>query len=475
MIMPSRSPLEEVRRFFHINPVPAGSLVVVAVSGGPDSVCLLQVLYRLREELGLRLHVAHLDHCLRGAESEADADYVRKLAEDLGLPVTVGQRDVNEYRREHRLSLEEAAREVRYAFLEEVVRDTGAYAVAIGHTADDRIETVLLNLLRGTGTRGLRGLMPVSHRDNGEGLLVLRPLLEVSREATQVYCLETGLEPRQDASNLSKKYTRNRVRHNLIPTLRAFNPRIEEAMLRLARLSADDADFIEKEVENVAGSIVSIEGEAAVIDRAAFTVMHPALQRGILRAAVLAVRGTLKDIEAGHIEDMLEAGRGPSGNVITLPDGLVFCIQYDRYILAADNGSFCPLPELWEEYPLTVPGVTMAGGWAVTAEVLPSSDVPVTEEHDPFAARMDYDLTGPELTVRARRRGDRFRPLGLGAEKKVGEFMIDEHVPRAWRDRVPLVVSPQGIVWVAGYRIDDRYKVTVQTGCVLRLQFRRTS
>ncbi len=468
--MSQRSPLEEVRRFFQRNPVPPGSLLIVAVSGGPDSVCLLHVLFRLRDELSLRLHVAHLDHRLRGAESDADAAYVRELARDLGLPVTIGQRDVAGYRKKHKLSLEEAARDARYAFLEDVALETGAYAVAVGHTSDDRTETVLLNILRGAGTRGLRGLMPVTIRNEGAALLLLRPLLEVSREGTQSYCREFGLEPRQDASNLSSEYTRNRVRHSLMPVLREYNPRIEEALLRLARLAADDTDFIAGEVEKAKNSVVAVAEGAARIDKACFNGLHPALQRGILREAVLAVRGSLKDIEAGHIEDMLIATHGPSGKAIMLPDGLSFCIEYDRFVLTPDTGAFCPLPELDGEHPLAVPGVTVLPGWEVTAKI---DDGQTAAGDTPYAARFDYDLTGTQLSIRTRRKGDRFQPLGLDAEKKVGEFMIDEHIPRAWRDRVPLVTSPEGIVWVAGYRIDGRYKVTEKTSRILHLELRR--
>ena len=472
--MSEQSPPEEVRRYFELHPVPPGSLLVVAVSGGPDSVCLLHVLFSLRKELSVDLHVAHLDHRLRGAESDADAAYVKRLAQGLGLPATIGQHDVAGYRREHKLSLEEAAREVRYAFLEDVVRQTGAYAAAVGHTADDRAETVIMNILRGAGTRGLRGLLPFSRRNNGEGVVIIRPLLEVNREQTVAYCRIGGLRPRSDLSNLSGEYTRNRVRHSLMPFLRDYNPRVREALLKLAHFAADDTDYIADEVKKIQSSVMSVEKETAVIDRKAFLALHPALQRGILREAVLAVRGTLKDIEAGHIGDMLEAAQKSSGKIIMLPDGLAFVTEYSRYVLAADSSAFRPLPEVNGETTLMLPGITELPGWEVIAEISGTGEEGRAGETGSFTVRLDHEKTGSVLTVRTRRTGDRFRPLGLDADKKLGEFMIDEHIPRAWRDRVPLVTSPQGIAWVVGYRIDDRFRVTEKTARILRLEFRRT-
>ncbi len=312
-----------------------GEKLVVAVSGGPDSVCLLHILSGLREELGIRLHVAHLNHQLRGRESDADAKYVAGLARRLRLPATIESRDVPAYRKKHRISLEEAAREVRYDFLAEVAKNTGAARLAVGHTLDDHIETVLMHLLRGSGTRGLRGLLPISPLKTATGILIIvRPILGLSREETMAYCHQHRLKPRLDASNLSPEMFRNRIRRYLLPELRKYNPQVAGALLRTAAIAADDLDFIDKEVDKVWRDVVREQKGAVIIDKKKFIALPPALQRYLLRRSIESVLGSLKDIEAGHIEDVLNALDKPAGKVIGLPFGLSFTIEYDRYVLA---------------------------------------------------------------------------------------------------------------------------------------------
>jgi tRNA(Ile)-lysidine synthase len=452
--------------------VPGGKLVV-AVSGGADSVCLLYLLAGLQEQLDVRLHVAHLDHRLRGRQSRADARYVAGLARRLGLPATIASRDVQAYRREHRLSLEEAAREVRYAFLAEVAAAAGADRAAVGHTADDQVETVLMHLIRGSGLGGLRGLRPLGRRAGaGRGLTIVRPLLVLGREETAAYCRRHRLRPRTDTSNLSPGPFRNRIRLRLLPELRKYNPRIDAALLRTARLAAADLDFIEAEVARQWRQVAQERDGLVVLDREKLADLPPALQRRLLREAMAAhpSREGLKDIEAGHIEELLEALAKPSGKVIGLPGGLSFIVEHDRLLLADGGASSCPFPPLKGETPLNIPGRTSLPGWDIHAGILTSVDGAVSSS-DRLTAFFDFASAGSQLTVRSRRPGDRFQPLGLGAAKKLTDFMIDARIPRAWRRSVPVVVSPVGIVWVVGWRIDERVRVDEATGPVLRLTF----
>ena len=211
--------------------------LLVAVSGGPDSVCLFHILVKLQEALGMELHVAHLNHQLRGADSEADAEYVSYLGDQLGIPATREGRDVKAYQDQQRISLEEAAREVRYTFLTEVAKSIRASRVAVGHTTDDHVETILMHLIRGTGTRGLRGLQPSMALQSAQNSpTIVRPLREVSRQETAAYCHRHNLMPRIDASNLSLSPLRNRIRQQLLPLLRTYNPRVTDALLRTARI-----------------------------------------------------------------------------------------------------------------------------------------------------------------------------------------------------------------------------------------------
>ncbi len=455
--------------------IPPGQKLVVAVSGGPDSVCLLHILLKLRQELDIELHIAHLNHQLRGRESDADAAYVAELARKLRIPATIASRNVKSYRAHHRISLEEAAREVRYSFLAEVAAKEGAERVAVGHTAADHVETILMHLIRGSGTRGLRGLLPINTwLSAGTDLIIIRPLLELTREETAAYCRRHRLHPRVDATNLSPELFRNRIRHELLPLLRGYNPQVVEALQRTARLAADDLDFIDKEVARWQDEVTYKEGDAVILDRKKYLALPPALQRYLLRSSIESILGNLKDIEARHIEDVLMALKKPAGKVIGLPEGLNFTIEHDRYVLAADTTSTCPFPSLEKEYRLKVPGQTSIPGWKIKASITsrPVAKDKIGKAHD-FTAFLDFNKTGGTLIVRHRLEGDRFQPLGIKTLKKLNTFMIDARIPRAWRGRIPVVTSPGQIIWVAGWRIDERAKVTARTKKVLRLEFRR--
>jgi tRNA(Ile)-lysidine synthase len=467
-------PEQKVLRFINEHHlVPTGQKLVVAVSGGPDSVCLLHVLCGLRRELKIELYAAHLDHRLRGKASAADAAYVAGLARKLGLPATIEARDVKAYRKESGLSLEEAAREVRYAFLAEVAAREGAARVAVGHTATDHVETILMHLVRGSGVRGLRGMLPSSTLPvNGKNLIVIRPLLELTREETAAYCCRHRLYPRHDASNDSPELFRNRIRRELLPLLRDYNPRVDEALQRTARIAADDLSFIDNEVAVRYEKIARLENEAVILDKTYFMALPVALQRYILRRALESLLGNLKDIEAGHIEEVLAALAGPSGKAIGLPGGLSCTIEPARYLLARDAAAACPFPALAKEYPLQVPGRTRLPGGEMMASIIRRDEAGLPA--DDFTAFFDFDKTGADLVVRRRRAGDRFQPLGLPGLKKLGVFLIDARVPRSWRGRIPIVTAPGQIIWVTGWRIDERAKVTAGTEKVLRLEFRRS-
>ncbi len=444
--------------------------LLVAVSGGQDSVCLLHILVKLQEELDIGLHVAHLNHQLRGAESEADARYVSDLAHRLGIPATIEQRDVKAYQAQRRISLEEAAREVRYTFLSQAAKSIGATRVAVGHTADDHIETILMHLIRGSGTRGLRGLQPSSRwQSSGNSLTIIRPLLPVSREETADYCHRHQLMPRTDASNLSLSPLRNRIRHQLLPLLRSYNPQVAEALLRTARIAGDDLAFLDEEGTRLWSEIAQRQENTIILDKERFLELPSALKRHLLRMSIEKLLGNLKDIETRHIEEIMDALTKPAGKRISLPGGLNFSIEYNQYLLGPDPAALSPFPSLEGEFSLTLPGETLLPDWRVEATIINREQM--TEKDADFTAYFDLDKTGDKLVVRPRQPGDRFQPLGMSQPKKLGEFMIDTKIPHAWRQRIPIVCSPQHILWVVGWRIDDRVKVTENTKRILCLKF----
>ncbi|HEX77249.1 MAG TPA: tRNA lysidine(34) synthetase TilS [Dehalococcoidia bacterium] len=449
--------------------VPSGQRLLVAVSGGPDSVCLLHILWQLRQELGAELYMAHLNHQLRGAESEADAAYVEGLAHRLGLPLIVERGDVRGYQARHRCSEEEAAREVRYAFLARSAEALGAGAVALGHTADDQAETILMHLVRGTGAAGFRGMSPLVRRrpQGATGPLVLvRPLLEVSREETQAYCQDHDLKPRWDASNVSPAHLRNRFRSELLPLLEGLNPNIKEVLLRAARSLDLDLDYLEGQAAALWGQVASREDQTLALDTAKMRALHPSLQRHLLRRALRELLGDLKDVEAVHIEDLASLVGKPAGRRLSLLRGLEAATDYGRLLLGF---SIWDRSTLEGEYRLEVPGEVKLPGGLIRASLL--REWPETYNEAKGRVFGDYRASGGGLTVRARRPGDRFQPLGMDQPKKLQDFMVDAKIPRALRDGIPLVCSPRGILWVVGYRLAHWARVTEETEQVLCLEY----
>jgi tRNA(Ile)-lysidine synthase len=321
---------EAARRFTVQNKlVPPDETVLVGVSGGADSVCLLHILAGMQEKLEITVHLAHLNHMLRGAESDGDARYVSRLAKKLGVAGTIESRDVRAYQSAHRASLEDAARQVRYRFFAEVAQEVGASRVAVGHTADDQAETILMHLVRGAGPTGLLGMRPLTIWTSPglAGLTVIRPLLAVSREETRTYCREHRLTPREDSSNLSLSPFRNRIRRELLPLLCSYNRRIGEALIRTSDTLAVELSFLEECVSEAWPKVASEEDGAIVLDRDSVVSLHPAVQRHLLRRVTSEVLGDLEDIEWKHIEKMRHGLTLRKGKRVILPRKLTLSVE----------------------------------------------------------------------------------------------------------------------------------------------------
>lgn len=470
-----------------------GAAVVVGVSGGPDSLCLLHLLHRLAPAWSLRLHAAHLNHGLRGAEADADADFVAAVAAEWGVPCTVERADVAALAAASGASLEEAARHARYAFLARVAGHVGADAIAVGHTADDQAETVLMHFLRGSGLAGLRGMLPVTPltdyrllaQDAPEtaALRLIRPLLDVPRSDVLAYCRAHGLQPRFDRSNEDTTFFRNRLRHELLPLLETYNPQVRRVLRHTATVLADDYALLHSLAEAAWAEVLREETpEGLVVDLARWRSLPTSLQRAVLRQAIGRRRRSLRNINFVHIERALEVLRaGQAGARATLPAGLEAVVGYDCF-LVGEAGVGLPTgdaPQLAEpRLPLAVPGVTALGrGWQVEAALLAPADLPASWQSnpDPWRAWLDADAVGPAPALRTRRRGDRFQPLGMaGRHKLLAEFFTNLKVPPPARDRWPLLVTADDeIAWVCGLRVDQRAAVTPATRRVLQVALRR--
>ncbi|MCL1885156.1 MAG: tRNA lysidine(34) synthetase TilS [Dehalococcoidia bacterium] len=460
---------QRIEAFFRGNNL-LDSRLIVAVSGGADSVCLLHALATLKNELGLGLYVAHLDHMLRGEESQADAEYVETLTSKMMLSIDIGHVDVQSLRCRHKMTLEEAAREARYGFLAQTADKYVTDIIVTGHTQNDQIETILLHIIRGCGVRGLVGLQPIVSRTIGKRQVkIIRPLLNITKNETQEYCERHNLLPRLDRSNLDPVPMRNRMRLQLLPLLEMQDSNVSEEILRLSSAAKGELACLDNQTSQLMQRATTIQNNVIIFDRLALINAGPAALGHLLRGCLERLLGDLHDIESIHIDGMLSLMQKPAGRQMSLPHGLLFLTGYDSYRLGKEEDLSCPFPPLENKYRLGIPGEVSFPGWQAEVTIVQTMD----RADDPMVAYMDLDATGEELWVRCWQEGDFFQPLGLGSIKKLGRYMIDARIPKLWRKKIPLVMSPVGIVWLVGYRLDDRAKVTSQTKRILRLKFQR--
>lgn len=459
-----------------------GDRVVVGVSGGPDSLCLLHLLHTLAPTLQLSLHVAHLNHGLRGAAADDDAAFVAATAAAWGWPSTVEQADVAALAAASRSSLEEAARNARYAFLARVAATQQARVVAVGHNADDQAETVLMHFLRGSGLDGLRGMQPASPlpalTPAAASLTLIRPLLFTPRTEIEAYCAAHDLAPRQDASNADLTFFRNRLRHELLPLLASYNPQLRTTLGRTAAALAADADLLHGQLTAVWPTLVRDENEGALVfDLAAWRALPLSLQRMTLRAAVQRLRVHLRDLGFEHVEEAVWLLRaGSTGDQATLPAGLRVTLAYDYFTVSAGMPPAPPAPQLpADRLALPVPGSVNMAEWRVETALLDRAALPAgwQSNADPWQAWLDADALGPTPTLRVRRTGERFQPLGLAGEKLLAEFFTDTKTPAAVRARWPLLAaSDDHIAWVCGLRMAGHAAIHAATTRVLHVRLR---
>ena len=442
-----------------------GHTLLVAVSGGPDSMALLHMLWRLRKPLALELFVAHLNHLMRPSATE-DALFVETAARDLGILCICGTIDVPTYQRQHKLSPEDAARRVRYAYLRATAAQLGADRIAVGHTADDQAETVLLHLVRGSGLRGLGGMPPVRAP-------VIRPLIRVLRRDVLEYLRAHRLPFREDPTNDQRRYTRNRIRRDLLPTLqRSYNPRLVQALCTTAQLLADDEAALQAvSHQRFLSARLPAPPAQSQLRIAELIPLPVALQRRVLREALAEVMGSLQGITHTHITAILGLLRAGAGNKwVRLPRGVVVERRY--HVLLIHRQVLLAAVDV--DVPLPVPGVCHIDALGVT---IVSDLLRRDAAAGPFPAGevtwLDAERVGHDVRVRTRRAGDRLRPLGSVYAKKLKAFLIDAKVPRVVRDRLPLVVTSAGIAWVAGVRPSEWAKVTPATRVILRLTLLR--
>lgn len=436
--------------------ISAGDGILLAVSGGQDSVAMLDILCSLSEKFKANLSVGHVNHSLRGEESDADEKFVLSLAESYGLPFFSERVNVREFAQKQRCSLEDAARRLRYDALERMRTQASCQLIATGHTADDNAETVLFNLVRGTGIRGFSGI-PVRRGK------IIRPLLCLTREEIDSYIINEKLPFREDSSNVSANFTRNFLRKEIIPRLRErINPQLAHQLRQTSEIFWDLVEFLDKYIEEKLASCARREGETIILEISYIKSYLVFVQREII--AHIARDWLHEPLSFQQVEGIRRLFEATNGAFVQLPHGLR--VWKEGEVLVFEREHLEPLTsqtiELNREYEFP--------GFKFSSEVCEL--VNVSFDADPYVEFVDAEQLRPPLVLRPWLPEDGFYPLGLGAEKSVGEFLADAKVPRRLRHLVPVLESAGRIVWVCGYRIDERFAVTAQSTRVVKLSMK---
>ncbi len=454
--------------------------VLIGLSGGPDSVCLAVILDKLKEDFNLSLSAVYIDHGLRPDEVKKEVDFCEGLCKELQISFHSRAVDVKKYAKDNGLNVQEAARDLRYAAYEEISYSVKASKIALGHNADDQAETVLMRLFRGSGRKGMTGIPPVRNIEFGvkssefrinKNVLIIRPLIEIERIEIEEFLsinsrlltLNSKLPFMVDSSNLKQDYFRNCLRLSFMEEIKKRNPAVIQDICRTADILKEEDDYLEIIVTKTLMRLISRKSDSSIelFLRPLSTVELPILRR-ILRRAVNATKG-LRGIKFVHIEDIIKLIKeGKSGDSIHLPKDIRVIKDYS-------------LLKITTEKSLSLSG----------REIQPPCEIHLKEAH--MVLNAAFEENGGDsgdgrssvlldagnmifpLKIRARTEGDFFYPLGFGKKKKLQDFFVDEKIPRDERDRVPIVVSGNDIIWVAGYRADERFRVTDTTERFLRL------
>ncbi|MGB9699703.1 MAG: tRNA lysidine(34) synthetase TilS [Thermodesulfobacteriota bacterium] len=438
-----------------------GDGVVVAVSGGPDSMALLRVLWELRSELRLSLYVAHLNHGLR-PEAEEEKKFVQKAAGALSLPFYYQKADVLAWQKEKDIPLQEAAREVRYAFLNEVAQKQKANKIALGHTANDQVESIVMRFLRGSGSRGLAGIPPVR-----EGIYI-RPLIECWREQIEDFLQKKKISFLTDPSNRYLHYLRNRIRHELIPLLKMYNPNLPHTLWQMAEIFRAEEEYWEGLLQEKFSSFVRQQKkDALILDIPRLQEQPLAMQWRVIRQAIRNSLGHLRRISFIHVWDITRLMQAPEPNkTLLLPHGLRVIKAYQTLTLALHPEH---VPSF--NYQILGPGYIEIPeiGRALNLEITsrPSLNKETASNN---IAYLDFDHLDFPLLIRSFRPGDRIQPLGMEKEKKLKDLFIDLKIPLRQRRLIPLLIKNGQILWVAGIRLDHRVRVKPETKRVLRVE-----
>ena len=462
------------------NLIEYGDKIIVAVSGGADSTSLLYILNSLKKDFNLTLHVAHLNHLLRGKESYRDADFVRGLAKSLAIPCTIAVKDIKALKKKLKTSTQATARQARIDFLSKLKEKNDAAKIATGHTLDDRAETVLINLIKGCGGSGIAG-MDFYNRRMG----IVRPLLSVTRKEVEKYLKEKKVEFINDSSNYKKIYLRNRIRLELIPLLeKGFNPQIKRRLADTAQILSMEDDYLEEQAEKFLESALirvydfsaRAEGSGSASDKEeadkivlnvnSLKSLPVAITYRIIRKALWRLKSDIKGLGFSHVDKVFLLMReGKTGSSLNLPGKIRVRKVYNELVFYKSiKKKIFPAKTV----KLAVPGKTKLPWLGKTLKSLVvQRDSIKFIVNDKRIGIFDFQKIETPVIVRTKKNGDRFTPFGMKGSKKLKDFFIDRKIPGENREKIPLLLSSGEIIWVVGERISDKFKVTQSTKEVL--------
>jgi len=427
--------------------------LVVAISGGADSTALLDLLTRLP---GYNLHLiaAHLNHCLRGADSDDDQEFCRSLAERYAIPFETVKIDVKQLSEKQGLNLEDAGRQARIQLLDRLRNEYGASAVVLAHHADDQAETVLMRLLRGSGMTGLSGMAHCNQRG------YVRPLLDIPRADIEQYLRERGLGWREDASNRDESFLRNRIRHQLLPILEEYNPAIRSCLASNASILGDEEALLLELTEQSFAASFHKENESIVSTISQLTSLHPALLRRVLRHALKTLTGTLEGISQRHILAIctMIATERPNAR-LALPHGMTAIREYDLLRLTSNPLTArrsATFPDTEFELTITAPGsYPLPAGDSLCIAATSTEPIPTGAT----SICIDLNKLPFPWLMRTFRPGDRMTPFGMSGRKKVKDIFIDRKIPTAERRHIPLLFCNDQLIWIAGVCVSERARI----------------
>lgn len=436
-----------------------GDGIVVGLSGGPDSTCLIHVLSTIRELYDIKIYAVHLNHMIRDSEALRDEKYSEELAKKLDIPFFSKQVPVEEYARKNKMSSEEAGRFLRYEFFEDILRKTGAKKIALAHSMNDQAETMLMHFIRGSGLSGISGIRPLR-----EGKYI-RPIIACSREEIEAYCSSNNLTPVIDSTNKEKIYTRNRVRLELIPYIKKyFNPNLTESLYKASDIIRDEDEYLNSRTFIELDRIRLGDG----VDINSFNLLHISLRRRMIRVLIEGVKGNLDGIESKHISDCIEfIEKKHTGKTINLPENIECIIQYNVFKISKKE-------ELKDfEYNLNIPGDTYINECDCTINIKIIKKRELFFIDSQFIKYFDYDKIKNEMMARNKRDGDYIYPKGMKGKKKIKDIFIDKKIPRELREKTLLITKESEVVWIFGLRDSRKYKVDENTINVMKIEIKR--